>query len=61
MAQNLNETITLYIGLLTATIFLILQEQINSTTAAILTFILTSITILNFIKVFIYNKKEKKE
>ncbi|MEM0052716.1 MAG: hypothetical protein QXL89_00765 [Nitrososphaeria archaeon] len=61
MAQNLNETITLYIGLLAATIFLILYEKINNITAAIITFILTSITLLNFIKVFIYNKKEKKE
>ncbi len=60
MTQNINETITLYLGLLTATILLIIYEKINTTTAAIITFILTSITILNYIKIFIYNKKEKK-
>lgn len=61
MKENINETITLYLGLLATTIFLILCEKINNTSAAILTFILTSITALNLIKVFIYNKKEKKE
>ncbi|MCX8188190.1 MAG: hypothetical protein N3F64_00590 [Nitrososphaeria archaeon] len=59
--QNLHETMALYIGLLAATILLIIYEKINNTTAALITFILTSITILNYLKIFIYNKKEKKE
>lgn len=61
MIQNISETIILYLGLLAATIFIILYEKINATTAAIFTFILTSITILNYIKIFISTQKEKKE
>ncbi|MBC7091677.1 MAG: hypothetical protein H5T50_07205 [Nitrososphaeria archaeon] len=61
MTQNISETIILYLGLLAATIFIILYEKMNTTSAAIFTFILTSITILNYIKIFISTKKEKKE
>jgi|YelNatPaOPRAMG01_1025707.scaffolds.fasta_scaffold23515_2 hypothetical protein len=61
MSQNISETIILYIGLLAATIFIILYEKINITSAAIFAFILTSITILNYIKIFISTQKEKKE
>lgn len=60
MTQNIKEAITLYLGLLATTILLIVYEKINTTTVAIITSILTSITILNYIKIFIYNKKEKK-
>jgi len=61
MSQNISETIILYLGLLAATIFIILYEKINTTSAAIFTFILISITILNYIKIFISTQKEKKE
>jgi len=61
MEQNLIETITLYIGILMATAFLILYGKVDKTSAAIFTFILASITALNYIKIFILTEREKKE